>query len=78
MIQQHLDHLPLTAFALATAEESRIAFAIRRIQWVEAHWQDQERIPKLWELARLSGVGRLLSEAIVQDTLNLAIDRMKQ
>ena len=78
MIQQHLDLLPLTAFALAEVEESRIAFAIRRIQWASAHFHNQGRVPEHWELVRLSGVGRVLSDGAIQKTLDLIIDELKQ
>jgi hypothetical protein len=78
MIQQHLDLLPLTAAALAEFEESRAAFAIRRIQWASLLWQNQDRIPERWELTRLSGVGRLLASADIQKALDLALDELKQ
>jgi hypothetical protein len=78
MIQQHLDLLPLTATVLAEVKESRIAFAIRRIQWVSQLWQNQDRVPKRWELIRLSGVGRLLSNADIQKALDLVIYDLKQ
>lgn len=78
MIQQHLDLLPLTTTALAEAEESRVAFAIRRIQWASTCFYTQGRVPKAWELARLSGVGRLLSDVVIQQILDEVIDELKQ
>ncbi len=75
MIQQHLNRLPLTAAVLMKAEESRATFAIRRIQWVSAHLYRQGRLPKRWELIRLCGVERLLSEEIVQKSLEEAINK---
>lgn len=78
MIQQHLDLLPLTAIAIAEYEESRIAFANRRIQWASAQFHKQDLVPKRWELVRLAGVERLLSDIIVQNTLDVAINGLKQ
>ncbi len=78
MIQQHLDLLPLTAAALAGAEESRIAFAIRRIRWASAHFNNQDRVPARWELVRMSGTERLLSDVAIQKTLDVAINELKQ
>lgn len=73
MIQQHLDLLPLTAIALTEFEESRIAFAIRRIHWASAQFHKQDLVPKRWELVRLAGVERLLATEIIQKTLNAAM-----
>jgi hypothetical protein len=69
MIQQHLDLLPLTAAALAEVVESRIAFAVRRIQWALACYYSQGKVPKGWEIVRLSGVERLLSDVVIQKAL---------
>ncbi len=78
MIQQHLDLLPLTATVLAEVEESRIAFATRRIQWASTHFFNQGRVPDRWELVRLSGVQRLLSDMAIQKTLDLTLNEIKQ
>jgi hypothetical protein len=78
MIQQHLDLLPLTAAALAEGEESRTAFANRRIQWASRHFYNRGGVLKRWKLARLSGVERLLSDVEIQKTLDLAVNEMKQ
>ena len=77
MIQQHLDLLPLTAAALAEAVESRFAYAKRRIQWASTHFYNQDRVPQRWELVRLSGVGRLLTDVTTQQALDVAIDYLK-
>jgi hypothetical protein len=71
MIQQHLDLMPLTATALAQAEEPRKAFAIRRIEWAATHFHSRNRVPMRWELVRLSGVERLLSDVDIQKALDL-------
>jgi len=78
MMQQHLEFLPSTAATLAEVEESRIAFAIRRIQWASIHFYNQGRVPERWELVRLSGVGQLLSNAVVKDALDAAIGKLQQ
>ncbi len=78
MMQQHLDLLPSTAATLAEVEESRIAFAIRRIQWASTHFYNQGRVPKRWELVRLSGVGLLLSNVVVKDALDAALGKLQQ
>jgi hypothetical protein len=77
MIQQHLDLLPLTATALAEVEESRIAFAIRRIRWSSQILLNHDRVVKRWELIRLSGVERLLSNTNIQNALDFAINEPK-
>ena len=78
MMQQHLDLLPSSAATLAEVEESPIAFAIRRIQWASAQLQGRDRVSRRWELARLSGVERLLSEVAVQKALDVAINKLRQ
>lgn len=78
MIQQHLDLLPLTAAAIAEAVESRLVYAKRRIQWASTYFYNQDRVPKRWELIRLSGVERLHSDATIQKTLDVAINQLKQ
>ncbi len=78
MIQQHLDLLPLTATALAEVEESCTAFAIRRIQWAETHFYNQGRVPDRWQLVRLSGVGRLLSNAVITGALDVAMGKLQR
>jgi hypothetical protein len=55
-----------------------MAFAIRRIQRVSIHLHNEGWVPERWELARLSGIGRLLSDVAIQQILDVAIDELKQ
>ena len=58
IIQQHIDYLPLTNKALSKYEETRVAFALRRIDWAKASFKKERMEPNYWDFVKRSGTGK--------------------
>jgi len=78
VIEKHIDRLPRTAQVLSELAETRIEFAVRRVQFVIEQYVINGYHPKRWELVRAANVNRLLDNSEIQIALEQAIRRIFQ
>lgn len=76
LLQQRLDKLPQTAAVLDEVVESRLEYALRRIQWTEAQYRDEDVDPKRWEFVRRAGIARVIEWSDVAVAVDEALGRL--
>lgn len=76
LLQQHLDKLPLTKRVLDELVESRLDYALRRVQWVERHYREADVHPKRWQYERRAGIARIAHWNVVAAAVDAALERL--
>lgn len=75
-IQHNKTKLNMTTKILEQLAESRVEFALRRIQWAMLVHQDEHLLPTRWKLIKMAGVERLLGVPLIQQALDNAIKKI--
>jgi hypothetical protein len=73
IVFQHPAKLPRTITVLAELAESRLDFALRRIEWTAAEFSRAGHSPTRWQLIRGSGTDRVKTWPEVQQALDIAV-----
>ncbi len=66
LLQQHLHRLPITTYLLGDLLETRVAFALRRLEWTVEQYRKEKILPKRYELIKKAGLWRIASESRVK------------
>lgn len=78
VIFQQLGRLPQTAAIFTQVSESRIAFAVRRVQLAATRYLAEGDIPSRWRLERRAGIGRLTKVDAVARAVTAALEALSQ
>jgi hypothetical protein len=70
VIVQHPGQLPLTTWVLSQIAETRLEFALRRIEWAAQEFFAARIAPERWQLVRRSGTGRIMDHPEISETLD--------
>lgn len=74
LLRQKIGKLPRTAEALAAAAESRVDYAVRRVQWAARCYIEEESFPHRWQLVIRANVYRWMSYPQVEEALDAAVE----
>jgi len=73
LLRQKLHKMPLTARAMAGVIETRVEYAVRRIQWAGECFTRERALPRPWQLMQRANVYRLRSVPEVKSAVDATL-----
>lgn len=73
LLQQKLNKMPLTAQVIAGVVESRVEYAVRRIQWAAECYAREHTMPRSWQLVLRANVYSLSGTPEVKSALDAVL-----
>jgi Tn7-like transposition protein D len=77
LLKQKLHKMPLTTLELANVVETREEYAVRRVGWAANLYNQENQIPRKWELVLRASVYSLMNTPKVAHALENAINMIK-
>jgi hypothetical protein len=78
LLQQHLDRLPQSASLLAQSVESRVEFAVRRIQWTVEQFLQEDTNPSRWTLVKRAGIARMATHPVIANAIETGLGMLSE
>jgi hypothetical protein len=73
LLRQKISKLPLTAKALNSVVETRVGYALRRVQWSASFFRSEGILPSRWQLILRANVYNLRNDAEIEAAIENAI-----
>jgi len=73
LLQQKLHKMPLTAQVIAGVVETRVEYAVRRVQWAAERYTLERTMPRPWQLVLRANVYSLRSVPEVNSAVEAAV-----